>query len=129
MADHVLDPAQDDVVVRTTEITRGRGADVGFECAGVQPVFDALLRALRTGGMLQVIALFSERPTPDIGPLLFKEVRTQGSMGYAHDHPTAIRLVREQGSRSALCRAGELRWVKHSTGPGPRAISRSPSTA
>ncbi|MEH0542784.1 2,3-butanediol dehydrogenase [Streptomyces sp. B21-105] len=95
VADHVLDPAQDDVVARTMEITGGRGADVGFECAGVQPVFDALLHALRTGGILQVIALFSKQPTLDTGPLLFKEVKIQGSMGYAHDHPNAIRLVRE----------------------------------
>lgn len=34
VADHVLDPAQDDIVARTMEITGGRGADVGFECAG-----------------------------------------------------------------------------------------------
>ncbi|MFD6189408.1 zinc-binding dehydrogenase [Streptomyces sp. NPDC060275] len=94
-ADHVLDPAQDDAVARTMEITGGRGTDVGFECSGVQPVFDALLHALRTGGMLQVNPLFSKQPTLDTGPLLFKEVRIQGGMGHAHDHPTAIRLVRE----------------------------------
>src|SRR5690606_27555756 len=46
VADHVLDPGQEDVAARTLEITGGRGADVAFECAGVQPVLDTLLHAL-----------------------------------------------------------------------------------
>ncbi|MGA5443148.1 2,3-butanediol dehydrogenase [Streptomyces griseoincarnatus] len=95
VADHVLDPKEDDVVARTLEITGGKGADVAFECAGVQPVFDTLLGALKPGGTLQVLALYGKAPTLDMMSVLRKEVRIQGTMAYAGDHPGAIRMVRE----------------------------------
>ncbi|MBT3151942.1 zinc-binding dehydrogenase [Streptomyces sp. CHD11] len=77
------------------EITGGKGADVAFECAGVQPVFDTLLGALKPGGTLQVLALYGKAPTLDMMSVLRKEVRIQGTMAYAGDHPGAIRMVRE----------------------------------
>ena len=33
VADHVLDPSQEDVPARVRELTGGAGADVAFECA------------------------------------------------------------------------------------------------
>jgi (R,R)-butanediol dehydrogenase/meso-butanediol dehydrogenase/diacetyl reductase len=34
-ADHVIDPRTSDVVREVLELTKGRGADVSFECAGL----------------------------------------------------------------------------------------------
>ncbi|WP_432054388.1 2,3-butanediol dehydrogenase [Streptomyces sp. bgisy022] len=95
VADHVLDPGQEDVAARAMEITGGKGVDVAFECAGVQPVLDTLLQALKVGGRLQVVALYGDNPTLDTMALLFKEIEIQGSMGYADDHPAVIRMVQE----------------------------------
>jgi hypothetical protein len=46
VADHVLDPSQEDVPARVRELTGGAGADVAFECAGVNAVLDTMLDAV-----------------------------------------------------------------------------------
>src|ERR1035438_8887121 len=45
-ADHVIDPRTSDVVSEVRELTKGRGADVSFECAGIDAVLkSAILRS------------------------------------------------------------------------------------
>lgn len=95
VADHVLDPASEDVVARVLELTDGVGADVGFECAGVQAVFDTLADAVKKGGVVQVIALYSGPIEFDMTAIVLKELQVRGSIGYADAHAEAIRLVHE----------------------------------
>ncbi|GAA2529267.1 2,3-butanediol dehydrogenase [Rarobacter incanus] len=95
VADYVVDPAKEDLHARVMELTGGAGADVALECAGVPVVFDALLDALRPGGRLQVIALFSHNPTLDMGSLLYLERNIGGTMGYCNDHERMIKLVQD----------------------------------
>lgn len=49
VADHVLDPSQENVPARVLELTGGTGADGAFECAGVNTVLDTMLDAVRPG--------------------------------------------------------------------------------
>ena len=95
VADDVLDPREVDVAARVLEITDGRGADVAIECSGAQPVLDTLTHALKAGGTLQIVALFSEPPTLDVMTVLLRELTIKGAIGYADDHPAVIRLVQE----------------------------------
>lgn len=95
VADVVLDPREVDVAARVLELTDGRGADVAIECSGAQPVLDTLTRALKAGGTLQIVALFSEPPTLDVMTVLLRELTIKGAIGYADDHPAAIRLVQD----------------------------------
>jgi hypothetical protein len=46
-ADHIVDPAQEDLVARAQELTAGVGADVGFKCSSVNSALDQLLAAVR----------------------------------------------------------------------------------
>lgn len=46
VAEHVLDPSQEDVTARVLELTGGTGADVAFECAGVKAVLETMLDAV-----------------------------------------------------------------------------------
>ncbi|MGN8247035.1 2,3-butanediol dehydrogenase [Cellulomonas soli] len=95
VADVVLDPTQDDVPARVAALTDGRGADVAFVCAGVQPVLDTMLESVRARGVVQVVAEFVGRPTVDLSRVVLRELDVRGAIGYAHDHPTAIALARE----------------------------------
>ncbi|MFT8329906.1 2,3-butanediol dehydrogenase [Bifidobacterium psychraerophilum] len=95
VADHVLDPAYDDAVAKVMELTGGKGVDVAIDAAGVQAVLDTLCKALKVRGTLQLVALYGSAPVYDINTILFKELRIQGSIGYAHDHAPAIKLVQE----------------------------------
>lgn len=95
VADHVIDPTEDDLVARVHELTNGKGADVAIECAGVQPVFNALMASLKAGGAMQIVALYEHDPVIPMGALLFKEITIRGAIGYADDHPAVIKLVQE----------------------------------
>lgn len=92
VADHILDPRETDVVTKVRELTGG-GADVAFECAGVQPVFDTLADALKMGGVLQILAIYSAPAQVDMVKVVLKELQIRGSIGYANVHKEVIDLV------------------------------------
>lgn len=94
-ADHVLDPREGDVVEAVQEITRGRGADVSFECAGIDQVLAAAIRATRAGGTCVNVAIWGHEASVQMNDLVFGEVNLLGSLAYCGDHPGTIALVQE----------------------------------
>ena len=59
-ADHVVDFAKEDPVSAIMKITRGRGVDVAIEALGKQQTFEWALRALRPGGTVSSLGVYSE---------------------------------------------------------------------
>jgi threonine dehydrogenase-like Zn-dependent dehydrogenase len=86
-ADHTLDASRTtlrDRLAFVREATRGRGADVVVECAGVPQVIPEALEMLRTGGMLVEAGNFSDLGEVAINPhrhLCSKNVRIMGVGG------------------------------------------------
>ncbi|MDO8383849.1 MAG: 2,3-butanediol dehydrogenase [Microbacterium sp.] len=70
-ATRVIDPTIEDTLEITRSLTFGRGADVGFDTAGVQAAFDPAIAAIRKRGRFVVVAAW-ERPAAFemSGPLL-----------------------------------------------------------
>lgn len=95
VADHVLDPSREDVVARVHEITGGLGADVCFECSSVNVVLDQLLAAVKPGGVVVNVSIWSERASVDMQTLVLKEIDLRGTIAYVDDHPATIRLVQD----------------------------------
>ncbi len=58
-ADHTIDFRKADPVVEIMKITDGRGVDVAIEALGTQSTFEAGLRALRPGGTLSSLGVYS----------------------------------------------------------------------
>ena len=58
-ADHVIDFRKADPVAEIRRITDGRGVDVSIEALGTQATFEASLRALRPGGTLSSLGVYS----------------------------------------------------------------------
>jgi alcohol dehydrogenase len=58
-ADVALDPAEVDVVAEIKRLTGGRGVDVAIEALGLQQTFEAALRAVRPGGTLSSLGVYS----------------------------------------------------------------------
>jgi threonine dehydrogenase-like Zn-dependent dehydrogenase len=54
-----LDPAESDVVAEIKRLTDGRGVDVAIEALGRQETFEAALRAVRPGGVLSSLGVYS----------------------------------------------------------------------
>lgn len=60
-ADVVLDPKLVDVPAEIRKLTNDRGVDVAIEALGTQPTFETALRALRPGGTLSSLGVYSSK--------------------------------------------------------------------
>ena len=58
-ADHAIDSSRTDPVEEIMRLTDGRGVDVAIEALGTQATFEACLRALRPGGTLSSLGVYS----------------------------------------------------------------------
>jgi (R,R)-butanediol dehydrogenase/meso-butanediol dehydrogenase/diacetyl reductase len=92
-ADVVLDPREVDVVATVAELTQGRGADVSFECAGIDQVLKTAIASTRAGGTCVNVAIWGHEASVAMNDLVFREVKLLGSLAYAHDHPATIEMV------------------------------------
>jgi len=54
-----LNPSQTDVVAEIKKLTDGRGVDVAIEALGQQTTFESALRAIRPGGTLSSLGVYS----------------------------------------------------------------------
>ena len=95
VADHVIDPSQEDVVARVMELTGGVGADVCFECTSVNAVLNQLFDAVRPAGVIVNVSIWSEPATIDMQKLVLKEIDLRGTIAYVRDHPATIKLVQD----------------------------------
>lgn len=91
--DHVLDPRDSNVVEAVHELTGGRGADVSFECAGIDQVLKTAIQSTRAGGTCVNIAIWGHEASVAKNDLVFREVTLIGSLAYANDHRATIDLV------------------------------------
>jgi threonine dehydrogenase-like Zn-dependent dehydrogenase len=66
-ADHVVDSSRTDPVAEIMRLTGGRGVDVAIEALGTQQTFEAGLRALRPGGTLSSLGVYSTDLTIPLG--------------------------------------------------------------
>ena len=93
VANHVIDPSSEDVKERVLELTDGLGADVGFECAGVNVVLDTLLDSVKPAGVLVNVSIWGHPATVDMQKLVLKEIDLRGTIAYVRDHEAVITLV------------------------------------
>ena len=81
-AQHVFDPADDDVVDAVRSLTDGLGADRSIDAAGSDAALAAALRSARPDGVVVVVA-HHHQPFPlRSGSLIFNEVSLTGSLIY-----------------------------------------------
>ena len=81
-ADYVLDPSKDDIVARVLEICDGKGANVAFDCAGVQAGLDQAILSIRARGTLVNIAVWEKSATIIPNRFAFRERRYMGIATY-----------------------------------------------
>jgi (R,R)-butanediol dehydrogenase/meso-butanediol dehydrogenase/diacetyl reductase len=92
-ADHIIDPTQVEVVAAVHELTKGRGADVSFECAGIDQVLRSAIQSTRVGGTCVNVAIWGHEASVAMNDLVFREVNLLGSLAYANDHPATIEMI------------------------------------
>jgi (R,R)-butanediol dehydrogenase/meso-butanediol dehydrogenase/diacetyl reductase len=95
VADHVIDPSQEDLIARVREITGGFGADVAFECTSVNAVLDQLFDAVKPTGVIVNVSIWGKPAKLDMQKLVLKEIDLRGTIAYVRDHAATIKLVQE----------------------------------
>jgi (R,R)-butanediol dehydrogenase / meso-butanediol dehydrogenase / diacetyl reductase len=92
-ADVVIDPITDDAPAAVLDLTGG-GADVAFECAGIDAVLASAIGSVRPGGTVCNVAIWRHVPSVAVNDLVMSEVNLIGSLAYCDDHPAVIDLLR-----------------------------------
>jgi (R,R)-butanediol dehydrogenase/meso-butanediol dehydrogenase/diacetyl reductase len=92
-ADHILDPTEVDVLEEVATLTGRVGADVAFECAGIDSVLAEAIKAVKAGGRVVNVAIWGHPATVQMNDLVMGEVDVIGSLAYCGDHPDTITLL------------------------------------
>jgi len=85
--------AADAVAARVTELTGGRGLDVGFEAVGAAAPIATAVRALRKGGTLVLIGNVTPRVEVDLQAIVTRELSVLGTCASCGEYPEALALL------------------------------------
>ncbi|RJE24423.1 Dehydrogenase [Aspergillus sclerotialis] len=64
-ATQVLNPKTDDVVAKVRSMTNDAGANIAFECSGIQAGLDSAVAGIRARGTVTIVSLWEEKPLID----------------------------------------------------------------
>jgi len=92
-ASAVFDPLSTNVAEETLKATKGVGASVVFDCAGIQASLDTALTAVRPRGNVVEVAVWDKSPMLDITALQSKEILLTASQACDREHPELIQAV------------------------------------
>ncbi|KAI9060014.1 GroES-like protein [Trametes sanguinea] len=94
-ADVVFDPTAPgvDIAAEIIRATEGRGADVVYDCAGLQQTLDTACLAVKPRGHVMNVAVWDHRPTLDIGSMTVKEFTLTSVLAYDRVHAEVVEAV------------------------------------
>jgi (R,R)-butanediol dehydrogenase/meso-butanediol dehydrogenase/diacetyl reductase len=78
---------------RVKDLTDGLGADISFECVGVQATAQLAQKLARSGGTIVIVGVFAAPPSVDLFDLMFNQKTIAGSSIYVHEAETVIALL------------------------------------
>ncbi len=91
---HTLNPGRDDVKAHVQELTGGIGADVVIEAVGLPETLAATTGLVRRGGTIMLIGWSGNETDPfDLTTVTLDELTVLGTLGFAWDHKTALKLM------------------------------------
>ena len=91
-----INPEDEDPVQRVRDLTGGLGADISFECVGVQATAQLALKLARSGGTIVIVGVFAAPPSIDLFDLMFHQKTIVGSPIYVDEAKTAIALLADK---------------------------------
>lgn len=90
----VISGSREDLVPALLDLTGG-GADVVYECAGVQSTLNSALYTTKLGAEIMVIATYKEPVTVDMNVVMFKALKLTSTLAYRGVFPLIINLIAE----------------------------------
>lgn len=92
-ATHVFDPRTNDVVAELRALTDDLGADIAFECSGVQGGLDTAMAGIRVRGTVTIVSLWETKPVIDAFDVVSFEKQVVGA------------AINEEGDFEAVAKA------------------------
>ena len=81
-ATEVLNPVGVDAVAHVRTLTENAGADIAFECSGVQAGLDTAMCGLRVRGTTVIVSLWEQKPVIDAFAIVLHEKHVTGAAVY-----------------------------------------------
>ena len=91
---HRVNPAREDLGKRLSEVFGADGADMAFECVGIEATMSQAVALARKGSLIVVVGVFGEKPRVDLGLVQDRELSLVGTLMYREaDYRLAIELA------------------------------------
>ncbi len=109
-ATRVIDPTVENAVEVTRSLTFGRGADVGFDTAGVQAAFDPAIAAIRKRGRFVVVAAWERPAAIEMSGPLLREIELLFTFCYEAEEeiPQLLKLIARGDIKAAPMITSEI---------------------
>ncbi|KAL3495796.1 chaperonin 10-like protein [Aspergillus germanicus] len=78
-ATHVFNPLTENVISEIRGLTNDAGADISFECSGVQAGFDTAMGGIRVRGTTAIVSLWEKKPVIDAFDVVSYEKHVVGA--------------------------------------------------
>lgn len=91
-ATRAVDPVKENVTEIVRELT-GKGADVCFEVAGVEPTLASAVDCVKQNGQVMIVSLWEKNPSIAMNSLVFKEIDIKGTICYRDIFPAVIDMM------------------------------------
>ena len=91
---HTVDPETEALKAKVRELTDGIGADVVVEACGLPETLASTVKLVRRGGRIMLIGWSGNETDPfDLTSVTLDELTVLGTLGFAWDHKTALKLM------------------------------------
>jgi L-iditol 2-dehydrogenase len=92
-AHHVINSGSGDVTARVKQLTHGRGADVAFECVGIEATVKAAIDSVRKGGSVTLVGNLAKNVNIPLQAVVTRQIRLQGSCASSGEYPECLELI------------------------------------
>jgi (R,R)-butanediol dehydrogenase / meso-butanediol dehydrogenase / diacetyl reductase len=95
-ADVVIDPSEEDVVERVSELTDGEGAEHSFDAAGIQETLQTAMHTTRKGGTVTIISIWEGPVELNPNDIVMSELNVGGTICYTpEDFADTISMLKD----------------------------------
>ena len=82
-----------DVPAAIKKLTENRGADIAFECVGIEPTVRAAIAGVRKGGTVTLVGNLAKDVSVPLQQVVTRQIRLQGSCASAGEYPECLELI------------------------------------
>jgi L-iditol 2-dehydrogenase len=92
-ATHAFKGDETNVAEEIKKLTRGRGADIGFEVVGITPVLKTVIESVRKGAQVTLVGNVSSEVNFPLQQVVTRQLKIQGSCAICGEYESVLDLI------------------------------------